>query len=301
MALPVGPESVTLPCDPPLDFPAALTYLAPRATHGVEAVTHDGRYARTVRILDRIGWISVGASTDGRHLAVHTSRELVPVRAEVAVRVRRLFDLDTDPRPIAAHLGRDPRLAGLVARRPRLRLVCAMDGFELAVRAVLGQGVTVRGASLLAARLVALAGEPLRNAPLGLTHLPITADGLVRLAPGRLRSIGLPHSRTSGLLALARATAAGELPELVSGDASADPAGFIERISRVPGIGPWTAHYVAMRALGWPDAFPEADLGLRKAMGGVPARDLRAAAERWRPWRAYAAFHLWTDSARPTG
>ena len=294
MALPVGLESVTLPCEPPLDFPAALTYLAPRANYGVEAVTHDGRYGRTVRILGRVGWISVGASTDGGRLTVDLSDDLVPVRAEVAARVRRLFDLDTDPRPIAAHLGRDPRLAGMVARKPHLRLVCAMDGFELAVRAVLGQGVTMRGASLLAARLVALAGKHMSNAPLGLSRLPITADDVARLRPDRLRNIGLTHARAACLLALAHATAAGELPELVTGDASADPAGFIERISRVPGIGPWTAHYVAMRALGWADAFPDADLGLRKAMGGVPARDLRAAAERWRPWRAYAACHLWT-------
>ena len=218
----------------------------------------------------------------------------MPVVDQVVIRVRRLFDLDTDPRPITAHLAGDRLLAPLVARRPNLRLIGAMDGFELAVRAVLGQAVTVRGASLLAARLTRLVAEPLADAPFGLTHLPISAQRLAGLSPHRLRNIGITRSRAECLLALARATADGELPELVTGAPIDEPAAFIRRFTQLPGIGPWTAHYVAMRALAWSDAFPEGDLGLRQAAGGLSARELRVAAERWRPWRAYAAVYLWS-------
>ena len=162
------------------------------------------------------------------------------------------------------------------------------------MRAVLGQAVTVRGASLLAARLTRLAAEPLAHALSGLTHLPIACEHLARLSPQRLRSIGITRSRAECLLALARATADGGFLELATGGPVHDPAAFIQRFTALPGIGPWTAHYVALRALGWADAFPEDDLGLRKAAGGLSPRQLRDAAERWRPWRAYAACHLWT-------
>ena len=282
-----------IPCDPPLDWPDALAYLAPRATAGVESIGEDGRYALTLRHGDREGWLVVGAAPGGHRLLVDASYGLAPVLPHLAARLRRLFDLGTDPRPIAAHLARDPRLAPLVARRPYLRLVCAADGFGLAVRGVLGQAVTVRGASRLAARLATLLGQPLAPTPPGLDRLPVAPEGLARARPEQLTGIGITRRRAECLLALARATVAGELPELVSDAHVSAPLGLIDRLTGLPGIGPWTAHYVAMRVLGWGDAFPEGDLGLRKAMGGLTARELRAAAERWRPWRAYAARHLW--------
>jgi len=286
--------AVTAAAPMPIEWSAALAYLAPRATAGVESIPQPHRYARTARVLGHTGYVVVEARRDGRDLFVGAWGGLQPVLGQVATRVRSMFDLDTDPRPIAAHFAGDPLLAPLVARRPNLRLIGAMDGFELAVRAVLGQAVTVRAASLLSARLTRLAAEPLADAPFGLTHLPISPEGLARLSPQRLRSIGIPRSRAECLLALARATADGELPELVRGGPIHAPAAFIQRCTALPGIGLWTAQYVAMRALGWADAFPEDDLGLRKAAGGLSSRELRDAAERWRPWRAYAAFHLWS-------
>jgi AraC family transcriptional regulator, regulatory protein of adaptative response / DNA-3-methyladenine glycosylase II len=298
MALPtMAPAVLPHGSGPPIDWPAALRYLGPRAIAGVEYVAEDARYVRAVRVLGHAGYIVVRERGRGRHLAVEISSGLLPVVDQVMTRVQRLFDLDRDPRPIAAHLARDPLLAPLVARRPTLRLIGAMDGFELAVRAVLGQAVTVRGASLLAARLTRLVAEPLDDGPVPLTHLPMSPERLAQVSPESLRNIGLTRSRTHCLLALARAVIDHELPELVASESAQDPTGFVRRFTALPGIGPWTAHYVALRALGWSDAFPDGDLGLRKAAGGLSPTELRAAAERWRPWRAYAACHLWSGLA----
>ena len=286
---------------PPLDWPEALAYLAPRAVTGVESVTADGRYLRALRLRGHTGYIAV-RSAPGSGLLVEASSGLLPVLPTVSACVHRMFDLHTDPRPIAEHLARDARLAPFVTRYPALRLVGAVDGFELAVRAVLGQAISVRAASLLTARLVELAAEPLTGTPSPLSRLPLAPHRLADVAPERLRTIGVPRSRAECLLALARAAAAGELPELLTETRDVDPEAFIARFTRLPGIGPWTAHYVALRALGWSDAFPDSDLGLRKAMGGVSPARLRAAAERWRPFRAYAARYLWAGlPPTPTG
>jgi AraC family transcriptional regulator of adaptative response / DNA-3-methyladenine glycosylase II len=224
---------------------------------------------------------------------------LVPLIA----RLRSLLDLDADPSAIAAHLSGDPTLGALVARRPGLRVPGAVDGFELALRTVLGQQVSVRGATTLAGRLARLVAEPLPAAATArtgtpqvpLTHLPVTAERLADADPALVAGIGLPRMRATCIVALARAVAAGELP-MLSGDVPVgDPAMHMRRLMEVPGIGTWTATYIAMRALRWPDAFPEGDLALRNAMGGLSPARLRTVAERWRPWRAYAAQHLWAS------
>jgi AraC family transcriptional regulator of adaptative response / DNA-3-methyladenine glycosylase II len=190
-------------------------------------------------------------------------------------------------------------MARLIARRPGLRLPGTMDRFELAVRAVLGQQVSVAGANTIAGRLVHLVGAPIPRgggtAPAMLTHLPVAAERLAATRPSRVAGIGIPRARAACLVSLARTVADGELPELAGDGPAADPEGFIGRFTALPGIGAWTAEYVAMRALGWRDAFPAGDLGLRKAMGGMTEAALRGAAERWRPWRAYAAQHLWAS------
>jgi len=304
----VDAVSLTVLFRPPFDWPALRTYLAARAIPGVETVAADGRYLRTVRLHGARGWLAAGpaetpAGTAGAAaLRLEVSTGLVPALEPLLARVRRLFDLDADPHAVAADLGRHPTLAPLVARRPGLRLPGAADGFEIAVRAVLGQQVTVRGASTLAGRLVRLAAEPLAANPAGpdgrplpLTHLPLTAERLAEASPEALAGIGLPRARAATLVALARAVADGELPELVDDRPVAEPEQLVRRLTALPGIGRWTATYVAMRALPWPDAFPEGDLGLRRAMGGLSPARLRAAAEAWRPWRAYAAQHLWAS------
>ena len=283
---------VRLPYRSPLDWPGLLGFLAPRATPGVETVA-DGVYRRTIAIGDAPGTIEVRAASGEPHLLMRVRLPRPERLLRVVERARRLFDLDADPALIATHLARSRALAPLIVRRPGLRVPGAWDGFELAVRAILGQQVTVRGATTLAGRLVAEFGTPLPRAEDGLTHrFPEPA----RLADADLALIGLPRARAATIRALAAAIACGELTL----DGSRDLGDAVSRLVAIPGIGTWTAHYVAMRALGEPDAFPAADLGLRRALGHGGARlaSARVAelAEAWRPWRAYAALHLWTAS-----
>jgi AraC family transcriptional regulator, regulatory protein of adaptative response / DNA-3-methyladenine glycosylase II len=279
----------------PLDWDGLIGYLAARAMPGVEAVDAGGRYWRSIRVRDRPGYISVGPAGAADRLPVELSATLLPVLSPLLARLRRLFDLDADPRAVAAHLGRDPILGPLVARRPGLRVPGAADGFELALRAVLGQQVTVRGATTLAGRLARLLAEPLPGAPAEITLLPITAERLADASVGAIAGIGLPRARAECIIAVARAAAGGELVELLGDGPPADPEAFGRRLRQLPGVGAWTAEYIVMRVLRWPDAFPDGDIGLRKAMGGLSPARLRAAAESWRPWRAYAAQHLWAN------
>ncbi len=275
----------------PFDWDALLGYLARRAIPGVEAVT-GGRYWRTVRLHGREGYLVVGWVSGA--LRAELSAQLAPVRDSLLPRLRRLFDLDANLQIVSEHLSRDGRLAPLVARRPGLRLPGAVDGFELALRAVLGQQVTVAGASTLAGRLARLLGEPLTDGPAALTRLPVTPERLAEASLESIGGIGLPRRRAECIVSLARVVASGELPELSGEIPSPDPVEFERKLAALPGIGAWTASYVAMRALHWRDAFPEGDIGLRRAMGGISPARLRLAAETWRPWRAYAAMHLWT-------
>jgi AraC family transcriptional regulator of adaptative response / DNA-3-methyladenine glycosylase II len=197
---------------------------------------------------------------------------------------------------VAAVLGADPALEPAVERRPGLRVPGAYDGFELAVRALLGQQVTVRGASTLAGRLVALAGTPLDQPVGGLTTAFPTPAAV---AEADLSTLGVPGRRAEALRALAEAVASGA----VRLDGYDDPAETRAALLALPGIGPWTVEYLALRALRDPDAFPAGDLGLRRSAAalGIPSTEagLRRHAERWRPWRAYAAVHLWTSTADP--
>jgi 3-methyladenine DNA glycosylase/8-oxoguanine DNA glycosylase len=242
-----------------------------------------GSYRRTISLQGNRGTIEVRL---GRTLEL--SIDFPDVRALILIvdRVRRLFDLRADPSEILAQLTRDPLLAGF---RPGLRVPGAWDGFELAVRAILGQQVSVKGATTLAGRLVRAFGEPVDGGD-GLTHLFPTPD---TLAAADYSSIGLPAARAEAIRQLASAVARGEL----NFSGAVEPAHFIERFKKLPGIGEWTAQYVAMRALGDPDAFPAADLGLLRATGLTNPKQLEVRAERWRPWRAYAAMHLWQENA----
>src|SRR5438874_550871 len=279
-----GAMTVRLAFRPPLDWSGLLGFLAPRATPGVEAVAA-GVYRRTIGLGDAAGTIEVRAAAGEPHLVMRGRRARLP---EVVERARRLFDLDADPVRIAGHLSRSRVLAPLVARRPGLRVPGAWDGFELAVRAVLGQQVTVRGATTLAGRLVRAFGTAVADDG-GLTHLFPPPDALV---DADVASIGLPRTRAATIRALATAVAQGVLPLDVS--SGLDDA--VARLTAVPGIGPWTAHYIAMRALAERDAFPAGDLGLRRAPRGG-----RTAPRAWPPWRAYAAVHLWTSLSEKEG
>jgi AraC family transcriptional regulator of adaptative response / DNA-3-methyladenine glycosylase II len=227
----------------------------------------------------------------------HVSLSLLPVLAPVLARLRRLLDLDAAPQVISAHLAQCSLLAPRVAANPGQRVPGTMQVFELAVRTVLGQQVSVRGATTLAGRLVQAVAEPLPpGSALPLTHAPLTAARLADATLSRIIDIGLPRARAECLRHMARAVCDGTLPWLDDHSTGA-PASrqFAAAFTAVPGIGPWTAEYVGMRALRLPDAFPDSDLALRKAAGNVTAARLRALSEEWRPWRAYAAMHLWSQ------
>jgi AraC family transcriptional regulator of adaptative response / DNA-3-methyladenine glycosylase II len=293
---------------PPLDWPGLLAYLGPRAIPGVEVVYGDS-YLRAVTCNGQQGVMRVrpAAASSRDALILEVPACFAPHLLELVARTRRLFDLDADPGEIARQLKRDPLLAASLRRRPGLRVPGAFDRFEVAVRAVLGQQVSVRGATTLAGRLVEIFGEPLAG-PAGAELMDKTVAGgtapwpdrlfprparLAATSVSRLAAVGLPRRRAAAVRTLARAVQAGELD--LAG--ALDLATFVRRTAALPGLGDWTAQYLALRVLHEPDAFPASDLGLRRALeaaglAATPAA-VRRRAEAWRPWRAYAVMHLW--------
>ncbi len=283
-----GGEGVTLRLDvrAPYDWDHLLEFLRQRAIPGVERV-EDGRYARVVHLGGKIGTIEVSYAAGRVALAV--SPELLPVLMPLVARVRRMFDLDARPDQINAVLGRDRRLAKLVAKRPGLRVPGAVDPFEAAVRALLGQQVSVAAATTLAGRFASQLGQPHATAHEALHHRFPTPAEVVAAGVDRIAKLGLPGTRAAAIHALASALATDALKL----DGARELDAFVAELVELPGIGPWTAHYLAMRALHVPDAFPAADLGVQKALGRSGAKAAEAHAEAWRPFRAYAVMHLW--------
>lgn len=278
---------------PPYAWKNHLAFLAPRTVAGVETLA-GGRYARTVVIArgekPYRGWITVAHRVRRRTLCVTLSASLAHAVPETLGRIKRLFDLGCRPDEIERHLG--PLAAGV----PGLRVPGAFDGFEMAVRAVLGQQITVAAARTLAGRLAESFGEPL---PTPLPALDRTFPGPARLAQAgldELGRLGVIRSRARAIRALAEACASGEL-ELAPG---ANVDATMAALRALPGIGEWTVQYVAMRALAWPDAFPHTDYGITKALDESSPRRVLEIAERWRPWRAYAAMHLWNSLLEET-
>jgi AraC family transcriptional regulator of adaptative response / DNA-3-methyladenine glycosylase II len=272
----------------PYDARALLDFLAARAIPGVETVGLGG-YSRTVAG----GTVTLTPADD--HVLLTASVPGLRGMAPLVARCRRLFDLDADPYAVSDALGGDPLLAPLVAARPGLRVPGAYDGFELAVRAVLGQQVSVAGASTLAGRLVARCGTPVQDAGAD-GALAYVFPAAQAVAEADLSGLGLTGARERTLRELATAVAADEIDL----DGGADPAETAERLLALPGIGPWTVAYIAMRALGDPDAFPATDLGIKRALERLTpdpptGPELEERAEKWRPWRSYAAMHLWTS------
>jgi AraC family transcriptional regulator of adaptative response / DNA-3-methyladenine glycosylase II len=277
-----GALGLSLPLREPFAYEELLAFLAARAIPGVERVAH-GTYARTVTAGGRAGSIEVSRAPGAGALSLQVRAAPGADLFTLVARARALFDLDADPIRIDALLARDARLRRSVRAHPGLRVPGAWDGFEIAVRAILGQQVSVAAATTLAGRLVARFGEPVDGPMDGLTHLFPTPDALAR---ADVASIGLPRARAEAIRQLARAAADGGRPfESVDG------------MTRLPGVGPWTAAYVAMRAGRDPDAFPSGDLALLRVSASPSSRALEAKSEAWRPWRAYAAVHLWTKGA----
>jgi AraC family transcriptional regulator of adaptative response / DNA-3-methyladenine glycosylase II len=285
------PESMlTLSLDyrPPFDWDGLLAFFAARAVPQVEQVA-DGRYRRCVRGWSPAspgGWIEV--SHDPVHARVRLAisdrlrADLVPLLAAV----RRQFDLDCDPDRVNAALGE------LARNRPGLRLPGAIDGFEQAVRAILGQQVSVAAATTLAGRIAQIHGTPLATPHGALTRLFPSAADIARLAVSDLTALGVLPTRAASILALAGAVAAGGL--ILDAGAAVDRT--CAQLVALPGIGEWTAQYIALRCLSWPDAFPHTDLIIRRAFPGLTPQQVLSAAECWRPWRGYATLHLWRQS-----
>lgn len=291
---PAGAVTLTLRYRPPYDWDGLLGFLAARAIPGVEVVEGD-RYARAIVLDGEAGTLAV-RPVGGERLAVEVRFPRLTALPAILARVRRVFDLSADPARIGEDLSRDPALAPLVAARPGLRVPGAWDGFELAVRAILGQQISVPAAVKLAGRLTADYGDPLPQA-WRVPGIDRTFPAPERLAGADIAALGLmPGARARAISAIAAAVVAD--PALFGPRASLEAA--VERLRALPGVGDWTAQYIAMRQLREPDAFPAADIGLMRALAGpdgvrpTPAQ-LLARAEAWRPWRAYAALHLWAS------
>ncbi len=297
---PEAPARLLLRYRPPYDWELMLAFLRDRAIPGVECVEH-GSYRRTTLVDGISGTVQVAHAPARSGIEVSLPIPRAPgVRALPAIvaQLRRVFDLNADVTTIGAHLALDPLLAPLVAQRPGLRAPGAWDGFELAVRAVLGQQITVEGARQLAGKLVALCGQTLpieSQSDIRLTHLFPSAECL---ASTDLSLLGMPAARRATLHALARAAV--NDPQLFEARGTMEDS--LARLRTIPGIGAWTAEYIALRALREPDAFPASDIGLLRGAGRLSGTRPTTAglldrAEPWRPWRAYAAQHLWAAEA----
>ena len=281
--------AVTLGYRPPYDVREMLQFLQQRGIAGVEQIdqsTHT--VARTLRLDDDTrGWIACRFEPEQHRVQVRVADSLAPQLPRVIARVRAWLDLDADPAAIHAVLGADfPALAGL-------RVPGTLDGFELAVRAVLGQQVTVAAARTLTTRLVERFGTPLATPIDGLTRLFPSPAALAAASGDELGQLGVVRQRQAAIHALAQAVSSGQIRL----HAGADVAATMDALKALPGIGAWTADYIALRALRWPDAFPSGDVALQKALSPdgqrLTARAAESRAERWRPWRAYAVIRAW--------
>ena len=277
---------------PPYDWDGMLAFLQGRMLKGVEWVSDD-TYWRTVSIDKYQGWIAVRHAPAKNALSVEFSHGLTPVLPVLLNRLRDMLDLGARPDLITAHLSKDKRLRPLIKRNPGLRVPGCFDSFELAVRAILGQQVTVKAATTLGCRFVTAFGTPIVTPIAELDRLTPTAASVADLSRDDIARLGIVGARAHCIIALAQAYSSGALR--LTTDTRSDDA--IAQLTALPGIGPWTAQYIAMRALRWPDAFPKEDIAARKNLGGLTAAQAEAISQPWRPWRSYALLHIWRSVA----
>ena len=269
---------------PPFNWDIMLRYFRRRFYRGAE-LPGENQYSRTVCLGALKGWLIVENDPHTHSLRVQIASELLPGLLTLVSRLRRLFDLDASPGRIAATLG------PLAAKNPGIRVPGAFDGFEIALRAVLGQQISVSAATTIAGRVVERFGEKIETPFPALKYMVPTPAQIAAVPLSDLRKLGLTETRAATVAALAKAVASGQINFLsaISWEEST------KKLTEIPGIGPWTASYIAMRVLGWPDAFPHQDLGLQKALSVRKPSDALALSEKWRPWRAYAAMQLWNS------
>lgn len=295
-----GHLMLRLPYRLPFNAASHFTFLAQRALPGVEEV-NGGRYRRTIALPHTRGVIEIEPVSEKNHLLLRLHLDDLRDLNLLVQRCRQLFDLDADPAVIDAVLAVDPVLAPLFSARPGLRVPGAINGFELAVRAILGQQVSVAGARTLAGRLVTTLGESMTTPDSPLTTLTHFFPSPEVVAQADLQGLGITQRRVDALRKLAQSIVSGDIVL----DRGADREQTMTQLLALPGVGPWTVSYIALRALGDPDALPATDLGLRSALASRGlATDLRtvtAYAEAWRPWRSYATMHLWASLADAPG
>lgn len=275
---------------PPYHWCAMLSFLRSRATPGVELVDGD-RYLRSIHINGHRGKFEITHDAQQRSLIARVLFADPCALHAIIERIRAMFDLNADWMVISSQLRGDPVMASRIELCPGLRVPGAWDGFELAVRAIVGQQISVSAATTVMGKLVQHLGQPLEKTN-GLTHLFPTAEAL---ATAREHQLRVPQKRAAAIRALARAVCEGK----VRFDRVVNLEEFSERLQAIPGIGNWTVQYIAMRALGEPDAFPSGDLGLLRSLGLKSTKELERRAEAWKPWRAYAAMYLWQCSSTP--
>jgi len=289
-----GAISFRIDYRPPYNWDTLVEFLGARAIPGVELI-HDGRYLRTVQVGEHVGWIMVEpfkrarAARPMHALKLTMSDSLRPVCVHVLTKVKTVFDTRANAQEIDQCLGADELLEKTVRDHAGMRLPGAFSGFELLLRAILGQQVNVKGATTLAGRMAQTFGEPITTPWPELSRLSPDPEKIARAGVDRIAPIGMPGKRAQTICLVAQAVADDELI-LAPG---ADPDVVRDQLIAFPGIGEWTASYVAMRALAWPDALPLGDLGIKKALGLTRAADILRRTESWRPWRAYAAIYLW--------
>jgi AraC family transcriptional regulator of adaptative response / DNA-3-methyladenine glycosylase II len=279
---------------PPFAWPEMLRFLADRAISGVESIAGDC-YLRTVAVGEARGWLRVERLSGKHALSVELATSLVGVLPKVLSQLRHVFDLSARPDAINPILAGDSRLAESIERTPGLRVPGAFCGFELAVRAILGQQVSVAAATTLSGRLANEFGEPIETPFPKLNRISPSPERLATVRLVDMARLGILSSRAECIRDLARGVRGG----LLQLEPGLSPEPVIERLRAIRGIGDWTANYIAMRALRWPDAFPAGDLGLIRGSGANSPAELREAAQAWRPWRAYAAMHFWNLNGVP--
>ncbi len=277
---------------PPYDWKGVINFLRVRLMKGVEHIEGD-RYLRTIQLGKNKGWIQISHAEEKQSLIFELSHSLLPILPALLGRIRSVFDLNARPDVISTHLRQDKWLTEAVNVNPGLRVPGAFDGFELAVRTILGQQITVKAATTLAGRLVQAFGEKIQTPYPELKHLSPTPQRLAIATVDELASLGIIQSRSKSIIHLAEEVVSGRLQL----DADVHPEKTMQKLVQIPGIGKWTAHYIAMRALHWPDAFPKEDIVLRKCLGNVTASQAEILSQSWRPWRSYAVLHLWQNSS----
>jgi AraC family transcriptional regulator of adaptative response / DNA-3-methyladenine glycosylase II len=286
----VGTSTLQLSYRPPYDWEGILAFLAARMIKGVETVTPES-YSRTVRLGNHTGWIRVTHASGKNALMVEFTHSLTPVLPALLGRLRNLFDLSARPDLISDHLMKDALLEKAVMKNPGLRVPGAFDCFEMVIRAILGQQISVKAATTLSCRFAEAFGEEIKTSVPDLSRLSPLPAVVAGATVDDVAKLGIVSARAKSIIAIAQAFHSGALKL----DAGADPEHAMNQLVALPGIGPWTAHYIAMRGLNWPDAFPKEDIVVRNNLGGVTAKKAEEMSQPWRPWRSYAVMHIWRN------